>query len=110
MGQTVTFDFMNYLKIPEKSIIIKRSLIFLKNYKFRFILEIKNKIQIFNRKGFLSKLKDGYPLSPHIAKTQRQLNSTQLKATLKQLALDLYIVATWNPNQTHNPPHPTKNF
>ena len=35
-------------------------------------------------------------------KTQR--NSTQLKATIKQLALELEIVATWSP------PHPTINF
>ena len=33
-------------------------------------------------------------------KTQR--NSTQRKATLKQLALELDTVVTWNP-----PPHPT---
>ena len=31
----------------------------------------------------------------YIVKTQR--NSTQLKATLKQLALELDIVVTWNP-------------
>ena len=40
-----------------------------------------------------------------VVKTQR--NSTQLNATLKQLALELDIVVTCTPP---HPPHPTTNF
>ena len=38
-------------------------------------------------------------LTWNVVKTQRK--STQLKATLKQLALELDTVVTWNPS-THN--------